>query len=394
MMTRWQNSLGALLALGISGIVAPAEGNAPAEGGPAAADPFATVVVEFDPAVGQYVNEPAFNDPARALGPPVAGGLAAGGNSSIVSLGAFGGTLTLGFDHTVMDDALNPFGIDAIVFGNAFWPSANPSDHWAECATIEISLDVNENGLADDAWYLIPGSHLPDPNAVLTVAFWDDDLFDDTYPPASASWIPLGKQGLWTSEAFELPVELFGTPVVRNPSADSKVEGIFGYAEYTPTLLLGDTDGDNVVDDFALGAEEFYTTPDDPMAVGISAGSGGGDGFDIAWAIDPESGEPADLPGFDFIRITTAVYVDLTEITPLGETSSEIDAVADAAPDPFGDVDDDGDIDLVDVARFLECFAVADVVDSGCERADRQSDGSVDLVDAAAFVGRITGPIR
>ena len=159
-------------------------------------------------------------------------------------------------------------------------------------------------------------------------------------------------------------------------------------------MLLGDTDGDNVVDDFALGVEEFYTTPDDPMAVGISAGSGGGDGFDIAWAIDPESGEPADLSGFDFIRITTAVYVDLTEITPLGETSSEIDAVADAAPDPFGDVDDDGDIDLVDVAAFLECFAVADVVDSGCERADRQSDGSVDLLDAAAFVGRITGPIR
>ena len=181
---------------------------------------------------------------------------------------------------------------------------------------------------------------------------------------------------------------------MRHPFGGTGGEGVWGYADYTPTMLLGDLDAENIVDDPDITPEAFYTIPDDPRRVSITPGAGGGDAFDIAWAIDPESGEPAGLPGFDFIRITTAVYVDLTEITPLGETSSEIDAVADAAPDPFGDVDDDGDIDLVDVAEFLECFAVADVVDSGCERADRQSDGSVDLLDAAAFVGRITGPIR
>ena len=68
------------------------------------------------------------------------------------TLGGFGGTITLIFDHTVEDDPLNPFGMDAIVFGNAFWHGGDWNSHWAECATIEISLDVNGNSEADDPW--------------------------------------------------------------------------------------------------------------------------------------------------------------------------------------------------------------------------------------------------
>ncbi len=94
-------------------------------------------------------------------------------------------------------------------------------------------------------------------------------------------------------------------------------------------------------------------------------------------------------PGFDFIRVTTPVNV---LFGPLGEKSSEIDAVADAAPDPFGDFDDDGDIDLVDLAAFQNCSGVADVPAAGCERMDREPDGFIDLVDWAAILGRLTGP--
>ena len=57
----------------------------------------------------------------------------------------------------------------------------------------------------------------------------------------------------------------------------------------------------------------------------VTPGSGGGDALDIAWAIDPGNGLPAELDGFDFLRITVGInFVD-----PLfGEGSSEIDAVA------------------------------------------------------------------
>ena len=125
------------------------------------------------------------------------------------------------------------------------------------------------------------------------------------------------------------------------------------------------------------------------MSVGITAGSGGGDAFDIAWAIDPETSLPAKLHGFDFIRITSAVNV---VAGLLGEKSAEIDAVADAAPDPFGDTDEDGDIDLVDVSAFQVCFGVTDTLTVECDHGDRQPDEIIDLLDWSAMIDRITGP--
>lgn len=320
----------------------------------AAESPFAARVVEYAPAPGQFVSNPVFNDPTRALGAPQGGGTSQPNNASVVTLGGFGGSITLAFDHTVMDDPLNPFGLDAIVFGNAYWVGGNRDRHWAECATIEISLDANGNDLADDAWYIILGSHLE-----------------------------------WPADDYALPTDIFGADVVVNPNAGTEVEGIYGYAEYAPALLLGDTDADNIVDDFAVTPEVFYTVPDDPFEVGITPGSGGGDAFDIAWAIDPLTGEPAHLSGFDFIRLTTAV----DSVSPIfGEKSAEIDAVADVSADRFGDEDDDGDIDLADVAILQHCFGASLSVEPACEGLDREGDTKVDWEDARGVIMRITGP--
>ena len=360
-------------------------GQAPA----VAESPFATRVIDYAPAPGQFVNDLNFNDPARALGPPVGGGTSQPNNESIVTLGGFGGSITLGFDQTVLDDPRNRFGLDAIVFGNAYWVGGNRDRHWAECATIEISLDANVNGLADDPWYLIPGSHIANAQVTPTEVVWDDDVNDATYPPSVSSWLPTGASGEWTTSAYELPASVFGPIVVVNPAAGTGAEAIFGYAEYSPTLVLGDLDGDGAVDDPLLLPEEFYTAPDDPFASGITPGSGGGDGFDIVWAIDASSGEPAGLPGFDFIRITTAV----NSVSPvIGEHSAEIDAVSDVAPDPFGDSDFDGDIDLFDIAEFQLCFGSTTTATSVCGPMDRDGDAWIDALDASTLASRITGP--
>ncbi len=356
--------------------------------GATAETPFATDVLDFSPAPGQWVNDDFFNDPTAALGAPFPGGLPEPNELTVVSLGGFGGSITLAFDHTVLDDLLNPFGMDAIVFGNAFLLDGDPDAHWAECATIEIALDVNGNGLADDRWYLIPGSHIPDPSVQLLTVVWDDHVVDDMYPPELASWIPPGFSGQWTTSAFELPAELFGFAVVRNPSTLADVEGIFGYAEYSPTVRLGDLDADNSVDDPTILPEAFYTVPDDPRTTGVSPNSGGGDAFDIAWAIDPDTLLPVALAGFDFIRLTAAVDSVLGGI---GEKSPEIDAVADAAPDPFGDFDDDGDIDLFDAAVFQVCRGALDPTSSECARADREPNDSITSTDWAAMSVRLTG---
>jgi len=52
----------------------------------------------------------------------------------------------------------------------------------------------------------------------------------------------------------------------------------------------------------------------------------------------------------------------------------------------FGDLDDDGDVDLDDFAIFADCVSGPDVpVQPGCEAADLDSDGDVDLADFALF---------
>jgi hypothetical protein len=302
------------------------------------ASPFATTVMDYTPAPGQFVNfdtpEVSYNDPEAALGAPSGGGYYAPDNSSLVSLGSFGGSLTLGFDHTVLDDPYNPLGLDAIVFGNAFWVSGNDQRHWAECGFIEISLDENGDGLANDAWYLIPGSHISDPTGQYDEVTWSRT--DPSLPPSNKGHYPDAETypeigDTYTTSGYRLPDDVFGVAILENPNSPGETEGIYGYADLTPTLVLGDTDCDNIVDDPLVSPEVFYTTPDDPFTVGINEGSGGGDAFDIAWAIDPLTGLAADLWGFDFIRITTAVFFNAGVF---GEISTEIDAVADVAALP------------------------------------------------------------
>lgn len=294
---------------------------------------FATSVLEYRPAPGQFAQDPAFNDPARALGPPIGGGTIDGNATKAVTLGGFGGSLTLAFDHTVRDDPHNPRGLDCIVFGNAFWSGNDPNQRWAEPATIEISLDTNNNGFADDPWYLIPGSHLPNPSDAWQSQTWDDNTNDNTFPPAFDSWVPPGESGTWQTLGFRLPADPFESAIVlENPNGPFATdEGIVGYADCSPTLILGDLDGDNTIDDASLTPEQFYTSADNPFTVGIDPGTGGGDAFDIAWAVDPATGQAANLPGFDFIRITNATNVILG---PFGERSAEVCGVADVAPRP------------------------------------------------------------
>jgi len=88
----------------------------------------------------------------------------------IVSIGA-GGHLTLAFDTPVTDDPLNPYGIDLLVFSNAFladWEDGeldhyctNPAFVFAEGGLIEVSADgetwVAVTGVAADGLFPTEG---------------------------------------------------------------------------------------------------------------------------------------------------------------------------------------------------------------------------------------------
>ncbi len=311
---------------------------------------FATRVVDYTPAPGQSINDASFNDPLAAIGPPSGGGTLAPNNSDLVSLGGFGGSIILAFDQRVIDDPRNRFGIDAIVFGNAFYVSGSGLRRWADAGVLEISLDANGNGLADDPWFVVAGPAIAGvPVDQQQTQFWDDDPVSPA-PPSNPAWYPSevfypGRPASYSTETYRMPPGLEALTV--DLPAGTMLEAWRGLADFTPVSVLGDSDGDNISDDPGAAPEEFYTRPDNPLMVGVDHGSAGGDGFDIAWAVEPLTGTPAKLPGFDFLRISTGGNIVLGIF---GEQSTEIDAASDVRPDEaFYDLTADGECGIEDL---------------------------------------------
>lgn len=368
---------------------------------PVAASEFAVEVIDYAPAPGQWVNNPDFNDPARALGPPVGGGTVAADNSSLISLGGFGGSITLRFDHMVADELFNPMGLDLIVYGNATWVGGDPQRRWAEPAHVEIMLDVDGNGVPgtypDEIWYVLTGSLIDSPPDQYRQQWWDDDPGTPT-PPADVNWFPPGQASPYATWAYEITQPLYQIVgeyegVIVNPNSEDEdpdndhLEGIWGYADLAPTLVLGDMNANNLLgdpqDEPWITPEEFYTLPDDPYEVGMTPRAGGGDAYNIADAIDPDTGLPANLPGFHFIRITTAVDALLGI---LGEASAEIDAVADVrAADCPGDLTADGVVNITDFTVFASAYLSARGDVNWLSAADFDGNGRINITDFTLF---------
>ncbi len=269
-----------------------------AQAGARAEDPWADSVLQFAQGPGAPAG---FSDAQRAVGPPRGGTVAAPNNGASVSLGGQNGRLVLAFLTPVTDDPANPLGLDCIVFSNAFWVGGNPLLKFQEPALIEIAEDVNANGLADDPWYLIPGSRMfgldPFP--------WRGEPDGQTNSPAQPNVMAGHIQNPYLFDA---------------EPANDQSEYNWGYAEMTPAVQP-------YLDNFVR--------PDNPLATGLSPGSGGGDAFDMAWAADAQ-GNPANLSRFHFLRLTSFIARNYGVV---GVASPEIDAVADVAPDIDADAD-------------------------------------------------------
>lgn len=253
-----------------------------------AEDPWADFVVSshaIDPVSG-------FTTPEYVLGEPVGGSVYAASNSKTYSVGRPGPTpgsyILVQFNTPVEDHPDNLMGYDFIVYGNSFWAGGNPYRKWCEPALIEISEDTNANGVPDDPWYVIPGSRNLD-RGVLPQGIPNPN------PPLAGN--------------------------VLNPNTDG-TEYDWGYAELTPTLQ-------KYLDSFMR--------PDDPFTVGLTDRSGGGDAFDIRWAVPVDaSGDPEGLSRFHFLRVSA--FINMLD-SVLGTVSPEINGVSTVARD----VDSDGD---------------------------------------------------
>ncbi len=292
---------------------------------------FPMEVTGYQCTPGQYINDteygPASNT-EKLLGPPVGGGSNAADNSSIVTLGMAGGSVTVKFDPPIVNHADNIGGYDFIVFGNTFFQGADPESPWQEPGTIWVMKDENENGKPDDRWYLISGSHITASDSAETVVYDDADPAKPPPDEYKSSWWPDGESSPLTVRGiYILPDEIYSI-------SGAPRERCWGYCDTTPTLVLGDLSGadgsagDNKVDDPedypGIEAVYFYTVPDTHGDNKIDPGSGGGDAIKLEWAVDPVDFSAVILDQISWIKIVSG---SLTT-GPLGEFSCEVDAVS------------------------------------------------------------------
>ena len=109
-----------------------------------------TVVFEYTPAPGQFINETktgGFDGTQTTPEAAIAYANQRMKDKLFVSLGGFGGYIVVGFDHSIDNTGGYDFGVE----GNSFKGSSEPGVVW-------VMQDENGNGLPDDTWFELAGS--------------------------------------------------------------------------------------------------------------------------------------------------------------------------------------------------------------------------------------------
>lgn len=237
---------------------------------------YVTNFFEFSPAAGQFVNK-APGDEASAKGLL--------GKKGLVSLGAFGGYVVYGFDHTVINQANAD---DLMIYGNAFAGFSEPGVVW-------VMQDENGNGKPDDTWYELAGSEFGKPGYVRNYSV---TYYRPVAPTLSVSW--KDNNGL--------------TGVVKQSFHKQAHYPLWITADqFTLTGTLLPSTG-------ITGASRS-----NELGTGYADNKPGGDRMDIANAIDKD-GKKVSLQGIDFIKVQTGIMADLTVF---GELSTEVSGIAD-----------------------------------------------------------------
>lgn len=239
-------------------------------------------VLDYSPAPGQFVGAyPAYeNNDNRETMIIKAELLLKGKTGGLVSLGRYGGSLTFSFRKTVLN---KPGSKDFKIYGNAFTNSAEPG-------IVEVSVDIDSNGLADDPWYELAGSEYSKDATIhgYRICYYkpqnlaDSVLFRDNQ----------GKSGF--VNAFY--------PAWQGDSI------VCGGALLALTATHNQTTGF-----WALNSLDWGYADNKPNSSELSQ-------FDLDWAVDP-NGKSVHLQSADFIRVYTGVNQNAGWV---GELSTEI----------------------------------------------------------------------
>ena len=281
-----------------------------------------TSVVSYLP-LGQFAN----NSGWGVLGSKFAGKTSL--DSTGVSLGAFGGFIEFEFVGGITNDEKNPYGIDFVIYGNAF--NGNP-----EAGAVQVSEDGT-------TWYELAGSNYYNGNFTYTsptsgysnvysgtqrntsVVYTKNTDVSRVYASLAgntsvafgpAAWFPLttnftafANDPTGGAHCGNISVNLSGntltfTGITAIADSNTNADYAFGYADITP-----------------IGSPSQYGEAMNPYA----SSKTGGDGFDLEWAVDISTGLPVDVTGktFHYVRVYSAVL----NLDRFGETSTEITGI-------------------------------------------------------------------
>lgn len=235
-------------------------------------------VFDYLPAPGQFVGQyPLFTgaetvDQMRLKAESM---LKSGG---LCTLGRFGGSLTFGFKTAVRNET----GDDFKILGNAFTNSAEPG-------IVEVSEDLNGNGLADDPWYELAGS----------------DYSKST-----------------TTHHFEIT---YFKPLHKNDSVFYRDNtGSTGYVTASYPFWQGDSircKGTLLAPTATRNDQGFWSSNSLPWGyVDNQPNQSGLNGFNLDWAVNND-GTSVHLDQIHFVRVYTAVNQNAGW---MGELSTEV----------------------------------------------------------------------
>ena len=254
-----------------------------------------------------------------------------------VSLGALGGYIEFEFEEGIKNDSNNPYGVDFVVYGNAF--NGNP-----EAGAVQVSQDGK-------TWYELAGSMYYDGNfnyvgtkvankfsaaytgtlnnATVVYTKESDGIKvqlknasgvavipapGDTLPlfgpvawfPAVGTYLQFGAHNNTGSNVTvsHTADNLTFSGITAVPDYNTTATYAFGYADVTPN-----------------GSPTTYGDAVNPYTLYTTAKTGG-DGFDLEWAVDPATKMPINVNGktFRYVRVYSAVL----DNGQFGETSTEV----------------------------------------------------------------------
>ncbi|MDE5928888.1 MAG: cell surface protein [Muribaculaceae bacterium] len=281
--------------------------------------PYISRVYEYRPAPGQFINEmPRFEegDTYESILQKAEESIS-GTNDIMISLGGYGGYVTFGFDHTVINV---PGEKDFRIWGNCFYELLQPDKKGgsSEPGIVMVSYDTNCNGIPDDEWYELAGSeyysnetrhgysityHRPDPDREIVAD--EDNSLDDIYyirwtdNNGTCAYMPKNifhNQDYFPRWVNDDELNFQGTLLAPNG------HDISGYGAY------------HILYSYPWGYADNHPNEYSDL-----------NSFDISWAVDSD-GKPVELPGADYIRVYTGVnqYCGW-----LGETSTELSRAQD-----------------------------------------------------------------